>query len=440
MPKEYLLPQTGAESEVPLTQEQITAQAANIDMSNEIAARRAEAEVQSASSKVSKDWTYANSEDGKIEIAAEAKFKAEQAAEQAKFAAEKKARDDAKAAHDKEKAILCVRGAFYRVQLADKNDPGMYALQGLTIPQSWKGWAGTTETICMGAPILINGIKISQTDIYGQVPCLENVKVFYTFGQNFGQVAIAGEMLLGPMGETNMIGGGGLKQLTDWFNEMRVSKKKKPIKVSVLKEAYYVYLTGMDLLPVDANVHIMPFVLYGILIDLSREDFAKVNPNATIITEGGAGGSLTSALSVRLADAPLGGLTSVSGSSSNATPPAVGSSGPGQPISAATASTTTAGPMPNANAIVTAALAEQKSTGKALTTVQKNFVDQQNIALSNGGGPLSKNYLNAREAVVKEQNALPITAPTAPTAQSVNDIGHSLYADPYKSSTTGIIR
>jgi hypothetical protein len=87
-------------------------------------------------------------------------------------------------------------------------------------------------------------------DITSEMPCLNNVKVFYTFGQNFGQVQIMGEVLLGPVGRPQQHNRG-FKLIRDFFWQHRVSVTRRPIAVSLASESYFVYLKGMKVGAVD---------------------------------------------------------------------------------------------------------------------------------------------------------------------------------------------
>jgi len=124
-------------------------------------------------------------------------------------------------------------------------------------------------------PILIMGISLDQADIVSAVSCLGNIKVFYTFGQAFGNVHIRGEMLLGPLGN---IQSDGVRLLSDYFDQQRVSNLKRATTFSIAKTAYQMYLTGLTIGDIDVQFHVLPFMLTGTLIDPSNQNTSKLNP------------------------------------------------------------------------------------------------------------------------------------------------------------------
>lgn len=182
---------------------------------------------------------------------------------------------------------LDVRGAFYKVQLLDQsgNARGVYAIEELNRN------ARDDEMGQLEAPILINSVETTQNDIISQMSCLNNTKVLYTFGQSFGNVAVGGEVLLGPLGNMPTGEKGGTRRLLDFFWTYRVSVYERPITVSINGEAFYMYLTGLKLGAVDRELHILPFVLVGTLLDLSREAVKNgsggVNPASLVETDSG---------------------------------------------------------------------------------------------------------------------------------------------------------
>lgn len=141
----------------------------------------------------------------------------------------------------------------------------------------------TTPKSLDRSQILIMGVQLGKRDIVSQVPCLNNAKVLYSFGQNFGDVAIRGEVLLGAVGQKDSAQQG-VKSLTDFFESNRVSRSLMPIAVSVASHAFYVYLTGLVIHDIDPEFHVMPFVMMGTLLDLSKEDMRKVNPAGQVLS------------------------------------------------------------------------------------------------------------------------------------------------------------
>lgn len=182
--------------------------------------------------------------------------------------------------------ILSARGTFYQVKLASNYGPGVYSIDELTREVTAPDFTGPSLFRRPGeatSPILLTGVEFNQVDITSQVPCLDNVKVFYSFGQNFGQVVISGEVLLGPLGDINY---DGVDRLISFFWKNRVSEKRQAIAVSVANNSYFVYLTGLRISRVDPDFHIMPFVMFGTLLDISRENASVVNVSGKVVHGG----------------------------------------------------------------------------------------------------------------------------------------------------------
>jgi hypothetical protein len=218
--------------------------------------------------------------------------------------------------------LLSVRGAFYKVALLAPPAAGIYAIKELQAASTgapapaFNGQNVTNTPLLSGnpaatgaanqqavgaaktsqaavsqnaqssaaqtsSPILIMGVDLGQSDVVSPVLCLDNYKVFYTFGQNFGKVTIAGMVLLGPMGAVSQAG---FNRLVNFFWQNRVSVKQSPITVSVDQNAYLVYLTGMGIGSADPEFHTLPFQLYGTLLDINRNDASTINPSAQVLT------------------------------------------------------------------------------------------------------------------------------------------------------------
>ena len=186
--------------------------------------------------------------------------------------------------------ILSARGAFYQVSLA-QNAAGaskaFYDVDNLTI---------NPDQTSPQSPILLTGVQFRDSDIVGRVPCLNNYKVYYSFGQNFGDISIAGEVFLGPLGGVKT---DGVNRLRNFFAKYRVSVYNKPIMVSIVDKAYYVYLEGLQIMAIDAMFHIMPFVMFGTLVDISRTASSLLNPTTVVLsTQNLTDNTLAKALSV----------------------------------------------------------------------------------------------------------------------------------------------
>jgi hypothetical protein len=173
--------------------------------------------------------------------------------------------------------ILSARGTFYLVKLAESYGPGLYAIDELTREAS--GSNPNARPGELTSPILLDSIELGYTDITSQVPCLDNQKVIYEFGQNFGNVSISGVVLLGPLGNMSY---DGVKRLLTFFHKWRVSVAKHPVAVDVAGEGKYVYLTGLRIGQVDPQFHVLPFVMSGTLIDPSNEK-STINSSGKVL-------------------------------------------------------------------------------------------------------------------------------------------------------------
>jgi len=181
-------------------------------------------------------------------------------------------------------AILCARGTTVITQLGEgsQQQPGYYAIEEWTRFNTSSSVPGTGITLNQ-TPVLFTGVQIGQHDITSRVLCMNNVKVLYSFGQNYGDVAITGEILLGNYGDKfnseQMV-----SKFVDFFWKNRVSNLLYPVTVSAVKEKYLVYLEGMDFGAIDPQFHILPFVLHGTLIDIARDAAVSANASGLVLT------------------------------------------------------------------------------------------------------------------------------------------------------------
>lgn len=207
-------------------------------------------------------------------------------------------------------------------------------------------------------PILISGIATTQTDIVSLMSCLSNVKVIYTFGQNFGTVAIRGEVLLGPMGISYKQG---VQQIEDYFWQNRVSVTGQPIKFSICDNAFFAYLTGLEIHDVIVEFHVLPFAIYGTLLDISRNNTALINPNSTVLTSGNLGSaSVIAALNNRSSQLQTSTATNSSSAASSTGPTPLPASPAAKPASP---TSNNVGQMTDANAII----ASKQAAGQPLS-------------------------------------------------------------------------
>jgi len=112
------------------------------------------------------------------------------------------------------------------------------------------------------SPILLTGVDITDQDIIFPVVTVENFKVIYRFGTDYGSVRITGVCLLGAVGTKG--GGSSFSSAKAYFDRNRVSNRKTPIQVSVPgTNAYNVYLIGLNIGEPDPAFNIVPFAYLG---------------------------------------------------------------------------------------------------------------------------------------------------------------------------------
>jgi hypothetical protein len=149
------------------------------------------------------------------------------------------------------------RGCVYAVPDPSSGGAGFYSLEGLQTGQT----SGTVSGV-----ILLQGVDLRVGDIIQPVVTLENTKVLYTFGSDFGNVSIGGEILLGPANaEANSPS---FNLITSYFDTNRVAISQKPVKLSMPgSKSYFVYLQGLSIGRVDPEFHIQPFAFAGIIAE-----------------------------------------------------------------------------------------------------------------------------------------------------------------------------
>lgn len=136
------------------------------------------------------------------------------------------------------------RGCVYHVE---GDDNSLYRLEGLRT-----GGSGSSV-------ILLTGLDLEVRDIVMSVNTTAGFKVMYVFGEDFGNVRVSGEILLGS--EINS--GHKVDLVRLWFDKNRVSVKKAPVNFSIGSSAFSVYLHGMLLGSPDTQFQIQPFAFSG---------------------------------------------------------------------------------------------------------------------------------------------------------------------------------
>lgn len=120
-----------------------------------------------------------------------------------------------------------------------------------------------TSPVSNGSIALFGNIMIADKDIYAPVVCTDNFRALYSFGKDFGSCTIAGTVFLGSCkGGT----GKALGQLVSAFESDRLSKKKKPLRVSIAGTgAWPVYPVSLELTHADPARNSIDFAITCVL-------------------------------------------------------------------------------------------------------------------------------------------------------------------------------
>ena len=144
------------------------------------------------------------------------------------------------------------RGDVYKVNpVQGSGDSGFYYIPSL---QAKKG---------PGDALLIMSVSPQKSDVVAPIITLENARILYSFGANFGNITISGMILLGRSGTP----GQSLKTLVAFFESNRVSKKTSPIEVAGPSTAWKVFLTGLNIGEADSVNNSQAFALTGIIAE-----------------------------------------------------------------------------------------------------------------------------------------------------------------------------
>lgn len=120
-----------------------------------------------------------------------------------------------------------------------------------------------TSYTANGAAIIIDDISLEDKDIALPVVATDNVRVLFRFGQDFGTVVISGRAYLGApaCGNKRILG-----VIQSAFDSARLSKSKKPTKVSVAgSKAYPVYPVSMKISNTQAATNSVGFSIICLL-------------------------------------------------------------------------------------------------------------------------------------------------------------------------------
>lgn len=124
----------------------------------------------------------------------------------------------------------------------------------------------TQQGVVNKGVILIDGVIIKDKDIVLPVTALDDYRVLYRFGKDFGNVQIVGTIYLGPVDCGNGRNSKLVKQLASAFEQDRVSNHDTPIKVSIASgEAYPCYPFDLTFAQVDADKNSIKYTIECIL-------------------------------------------------------------------------------------------------------------------------------------------------------------------------------
>jgi hypothetical protein len=148
-------------------------------------------------------------------------------------------------------------------------------------------------------PVLLQSARVDRKDISSANAYLNNEKLFYSFGQAWGNINISGEVLLGPvcLGDAGPLEalslsvGNGLRIVEMYFDTFRASKHKRPITLSSLRYAKPVqfYLTNYTRGTVNLEYNTVGFNLQGFVIDKDKGFLEDVLDQLTGAASAGIG-------------------------------------------------------------------------------------------------------------------------------------------------------
>lgn len=144
------------------------------------------------------------------------------------------------------------RGCVYRV---DTSTPGG-GDSGSTIIEVSPPISSTSSS----SPVLLTGVQTNEQDLVLPVVTLDNFRILYTYGEDFGGFNIVGVALLGRAGGT----GKALSDVVEWFAANRVTRSETSVSVSLGGGgSYEIFVTGLSIAEADLEYHIQPFIVAG---------------------------------------------------------------------------------------------------------------------------------------------------------------------------------
>jgi len=110
------------------------------------------------------------------------------------------------------------------------------------------------------SPILLTGVQVGDRDLILPIVTLDNFRILYTFGQDFGDFNIVGTAVLGASGGS----GDAIKNVVSWFKTNRVTNSQSTVTVSLGGSgSYEIFVIGLSISEADTGFHTQPFMIAG---------------------------------------------------------------------------------------------------------------------------------------------------------------------------------
>lgn len=110
------------------------------------------------------------------------------------------------------------------------------------------------------SPVLLQSVSIENSIIHTPVVCLNNTRILYVFGKNFGDISVGGMAMLGKGGS-----GKALSKVIQYYEaNLTTGDGKKVVKISLPGNKHYKFnLLGMRVSEPNSELQYFPFTLIG---------------------------------------------------------------------------------------------------------------------------------------------------------------------------------
>jgi hypothetical protein len=111
-------------------------------------------------------------------------------------------------------------------------------------------------------PIILTNASVTDSDLILPAATLNNHKIIYTFGEDFGNIQINGAVFLGPVGEATE----GLSPVISYFQKNGVARNSgKPVSLSMPgRGKFKMYLQTLQIMQANAQLNMHEFMLTGV--------------------------------------------------------------------------------------------------------------------------------------------------------------------------------